>query len=75
MNLTIFYLRAAKETKSQPVFVPISGDFDGVGDAKLCAIATATRNPNFREWCVAFDIQDRNGNIVADWKADNAPRP
>jgi hypothetical protein len=54
------------------MFVPISGDFASVDEARQIAIATATGNPRFSNWCVALEIEDQAGNIVAKWRRDDA---
>jgi hypothetical protein len=55
------------------MFVPISGDFNSVADARQIAIATATDNPRFTSWCIAFEIEDETGKIVSKWtKGDHA---
>jgi hypothetical protein len=57
------------------MFVPISGEFDRVEDARRIAIAVATENPRFTEWCVGFEIEDDAGVIVSKWSKEDAPPP
>jgi hypothetical protein len=75
MKLITFFLHAPQSPKSKPVFVPISGDFDSVVEAKTIAIATALKNARFSDWCVAIEIEDQTGKIVASWSKDDAQRP
>jgi hypothetical protein len=72
MRMITYYLHAPSDDKSQPQFVPISGDFEHVDDAWRIAIAAATNNPRFNAWCVGFEIENENGQIVSKWSLEDA---
>ena len=45
----------------------VVGDFADVAEARQVAIDTATKNRFFAEWCVGFDLEDAEGNILWQW--------
>jgi hypothetical protein len=49
----------------------VTGDFASVAHAKRAAIDTATTNPSFKDWCVALEIEDDTGTIVATWRKES----
>lgn len=47
--------------------IRVAGDFADVAEARQVAIDTATKNCFFAEWCVGFDLEDAEGNILSQW--------
>lgn len=70
MRLTTFYGYRPQQPGALPAFIPVSGEFDSVEAAREVAISTATENPRFTNWCVRFEIEDDDGNIVSKWQKD-----
>ena len=74
MKFTTHFQHAPARPNAIPKSVPISGDFPSVAHAKRAAVSMATEDPNFTGWCVAFVIEDENGQQVAEWSKDQAQR-
>ncbi len=74
MRLVTYFLHAPSMPGAVPAVVPISGDFERVSDAESAAIFSVTKNPRFKSWCVAFEIENEAGEIVAVWNVENASR-
>ena len=47
--------------------IRVAGDFADVAKARQVAIDTATKNRFFAGWCVGFDLEDPEGNILSQW--------
>ena len=74
VRLTTFFFYAPSRPNVQPAFIPIVGEFERVNDAHAIALAMATKHRHFKDWCVAFEIEDDNGNIASKWSKDDADR-
>lgn len=72
MRLTTFYLHAPSDPSATPAFVPIAGEWDSAEHAREIGIATATKNPCFVNWCIAFEIENEQGEIVSRWSLTDA---
>lgn len=72
MRLTTFYIHAPTQADASPGFVPISGEFESVDEARELAIATATTNPRFTGWCASFEIENDGGQVVSRWSQGDA---
>lgn len=71
MRLTTYYIPSSANATGSPGFVPISGDYSSVDEAYDIAVGTAVKNPRFTSWCVAFDIENDGGEVVASWSQDD----
>ncbi|HEX8167535.1 MAG TPA: hypothetical protein VF601_17345 [Beijerinckiaceae bacterium] len=73
MKFTTHFLHAARPG-TVPKSVPVSGDYPSIAHAKKEAVAMATNDPNFKNWCVALEIEDEHGTVVAEWRNDQSTR-
>jgi hypothetical protein len=71
MKLIATFLRTPLPDETS---VSVYGEFTDIAEARTIAIDTATKNPFFLGWCLAFDLEDANGTVVSRWDKDsNAP--
>ena len=64
------YFHAPEKDNSVPASVPIWGEYETVSDARRHGVLVATLHPHFRPWCVTFNVEDANGEVVSDWAKD-----
>jgi hypothetical protein len=55
--------------EDDPEVLPVAGDYPSAADALDAAVIVAD-TVSFREWCVAIEIKDEHGNVVAMWSLD-----
>lgn len=65
---TIHYSHAPTRASSEPCSVPIGGMFRKVSEARQHALIVATAHPHFETWCVGFEIEAADGEIVSAWE-------
>jgi hypothetical protein len=67
MRVTAVFHYGRPSVALAPESIRVVGDFADVAEARQVAIDTATKNRFFAEWCVGFDLEDAEGNILWQW--------
>lgn len=75
MKFLIRHFHPPMTDNSVPASVPIWGEHETVSDARQHGVLVATLHPQFRPWCVAFHVEDANGEVVSDWVKDRDAPP
>lgn len=67
MRLTAVFHYGRPSSAPTPDSIRVAGDFADIAKARQVAIDTATKNRFFAGWCVGFDLEDAEGNILSQW--------
>jgi len=67
MKLTAVFHYGRPASGPTPESIRVSGDFADIAEGRKLAVETASKNRYFAEWCVGFDLEDTDGNILLQW--------
>ena len=67
IQLDTYFLGPSSGSNASTNWIRVGGAFEAVEDAVLLGIAVAENNPQFRDWCEAFEIEDPKGAVIHRW--------